>query len=70
LAHLEIEPGEYSYPAIVKTSKGVAISYTWRRERIRSWQIPQAMLNDAVGFMKTAQPALPAPEPAGPIVYR
>jgi len=40
IAHLETEPGEYSYPALVRTSKGVAISYTWRRERIRSWQLP------------------------------
>lgn len=44
IAHVETEPGEYSYPAIVKTSKGVAISYTWRRERVRSWQIPRGAL--------------------------
>jgi len=40
IAHLETGEGEYSYPAIVKTSKGVAISYTWRRERVRCWLIP------------------------------
>ena len=40
LTHLEAEPGEYSYPAIVRTTKGVAITYTWKRERIRCWQIP------------------------------
>lgn len=40
LAHLEAQPGEYSYPAIVRTTSGVAISYTWKRERIRCWQIP------------------------------
>lgn len=40
IAHLETEPGEYSYPAIVRTSKGVAISYTWRRQRVRTWQVP------------------------------
>ncbi len=40
LAAIETEEGEYSYPAIVRTTKGVAVSYTWRRERIRCWQIP------------------------------
>jgi predicted neuraminidase len=40
LAALETEPGEYSYPAIVKTKSGVAVSYTWKRERVRCWQIP------------------------------
>jgi predicted neuraminidase len=40
LAHLETAPGEYSYPAIVRTKSGVAISYTWKRERIRCWQVP------------------------------
>ncbi len=41
LVSLEMEPGmEFSYPAIVQTAKGVAVSYTWKRERIRCWQIP------------------------------
>ena len=40
LAHLENKPGEYSYPAIIGTSKGIAVTYTWKRERIRCWQIP------------------------------
>jgi len=43
IAHLEDDPNkdaEYSYPAIVQTKGGIAISYTWRRERIRCWQIP------------------------------
>lgn len=32
---LETEPGEYSYPAIIATRDGaLAITYTWRRERI------------------------------------
>ena len=39
-AHLETGQGEYSYPAIVRTKDGVAISYTWRRDRVRVWQIP------------------------------
>ena len=34
---LETEPGEYSYPAIVPTTLGMAISYTWRRERMAFW---------------------------------
>ena len=45
VAHLEDEPQkEISYTAIVSTSKGVAISYTWRRQRIRCWQVPLAAL--------------------------
>ncbi len=40
IAHLETAEGEYSYPAIARTEDGVAISYTWRRERVRVWQIP------------------------------
>lgn len=43
---LETEPGEYSYPAIIPTQRGMAITYTWKRERIAFWhgsveQIPQ-----------------------------
>lgn len=70
IAHVETELGEYSYPAIVKTSKGVAISYTWRRQRVRSWQIPMATLDEALWSLKLARPAPTAPEPVGPIVYR
>lgn len=40
IADLETAKGEYSYPAIVRTSAGVAISYTWKRERVRCWRIP------------------------------
>ncbi len=33
---LEIEPGEYSYPAIIATDDGsLHMSYTWKRERIK-----------------------------------
>jgi len=46
LAHLEDQEGEYSYPAIVETSEGVAVSYTWRRERIRCWQIPSRLFKE------------------------
>ncbi len=35
---------EFSYPAIVGTEDGVAISYTWKRERIRTWTIPLTAL--------------------------
>ncbi|MCF6286043.1 MAG: exo-alpha-sialidase [Candidatus Hydrogenedentes bacterium] len=48
IAHLEDDPdksGEYSYPAIVRTKSGIAVCYTWRRERIRCWQIPLAALD-------------------------
>lgn len=34
---LETEPGEYSYPAIIPTAVGMAITYTWKRERIAFW---------------------------------
>jgi predicted neuraminidase len=47
IAHLEDDPdleSEYSYPAIIRTEKGVAISYTWNRERVRCWQIPVSVL--------------------------
>jgi predicted neuraminidase len=43
VAHLESDPdleSEYSYPAIIRTKTGLAVSYTWKRERIRCWQIP------------------------------
>ncbi|HPO17163.1 MAG TPA: exo-alpha-sialidase [Candidatus Hydrogenedentes bacterium] len=43
LAHLENDPNqdsEYSYPTIVRTRQGVAITYTWQRQRVRCWQIP------------------------------
>ena len=47
IAHLENDPNldsEYSYPAIVRTKDGVAISYTWNRQRVRAWQIPLGAL--------------------------
>lgn len=47
LAHLENDcnlDSEYSYPAIIRTDQGVAVSYTWNRERIRVWQIPLSCL--------------------------
>ncbi len=48
VAHFEDDPVEtkfeYSYPAIIRTSDGVAVSYTYRRERVRCWFIPDAAL--------------------------
>ena len=47
LAHLEDDPNlesEYSYPAIVRTDTGVAISYTWNRQRVRCWEVPLGAL--------------------------
>jgi predicted neuraminidase len=33
---LEVEPGEYSYPAVIQSRDGkVHVTYTWRRERIK-----------------------------------
>ena len=34
---LETDAGEYSYPAIISTEVGMAITYTWKRERIAFW---------------------------------
>ena len=43
---LETAEGEYSYPAVIATPRGLAITYTWKRERIAFWhgsveQIPK-----------------------------
>lgn len=40
--HLDIEsgPGEYSYPTVIPTPKGIAVTYTWKRERIAFWKGP------------------------------
>ncbi len=44
-ASLESEKGkEFSYPAIIKTNDGIAISYTWKRKRVRVWNIPMTAL--------------------------
>ncbi|MEW6359287.1 MAG: sialidase family protein [Planctomycetota bacterium] len=34
---LETEPGEYSYPAVIPAPEGMAITYTWKRQRIAFW---------------------------------
>ena len=48
-AHVEddaAEGNEFSYPAIIRTDEGIAVSYTWQRERIRAWHIPMALVDD------------------------
>ena len=44
IVSLAPDPAEFSYPAIVEMEDGIAITYTWRRERIRCWQIPNSAL--------------------------
>jgi len=45
IAHLQDErKGEFSYPTVVETDSGIAVCYTWERERIRCWQIPLSAL--------------------------
>ena len=40
-----MEPGEYSYPAIIETGDGlVHITYTWKRQRVRHVIIDPAKL--------------------------
>lgn len=43
VAHLEDDPklkSEFSYPSIVRTKKGIALCYTWQRQRVRCWEFP------------------------------
>lgn len=47
LDHEPVSGVEFSYPAIVATQDGIAVSYTWHRERIRVWRIPHAVLERA-----------------------
>ena len=36
LGTLEVEPGEFSYPAIIQSTNGqIQISYTWKRKKVR-----------------------------------
>lgn len=41
---IETGPGEYSYPAIVETPDGLAVSYTWNRRRIALARISKASI--------------------------
>jgi len=47
-AHVEDDAtrgNEFSYPAIISTDEGLAISYTWNRQRIRAWHIPMTVID-------------------------
>ena len=37
--NLEMDPGEYSYPAVLSRGRTLYISYTWRRQKMAFWQI-------------------------------
>ena len=39
MMHLELNPGEYSYPAIVSQGNKLYISYTWKRVKIAFWEL-------------------------------
>jgi len=39
LMHLEINPGEYSYPCVLHEGRQLHISYTWNRRKMAYWQI-------------------------------
>ena len=41
---IETDAGEYSYPAIVATSNGVALTWTWNRRRIAFAEIDASAL--------------------------
>ena len=48
--NIETGPGEFSYPAIISTRTGMAITYTWNRKRIAFWhgsieRIPEMTAN-------------------------
>jgi predicted neuraminidase len=48
IVHLEDDAdlrSEFSYPAIVRTAEGVAMTYTYQRERVRCWQVPMTALD-------------------------
>lgn len=39
MMHLELNPGEYSYPAVLSRGNTLYISYTWNREKMAFWEI-------------------------------
>ncbi len=50
LAVLESEPGEYSYPTVIQTRSGdIHGTYTWKRQRIRHYVVPRAVIPRADG---------------------
>ncbi|WP_240418265.1 sialidase family protein [Paenibacillus periandrae] len=34
-----IEPGEYSYPAVIAEGRHIYVTYTWKRERVVCWSL-------------------------------
>ena len=44
LYDLESEPGEFSYPAIIASSEGLTITYTWNRQNIACVQVAKEEL--------------------------
>lgn len=49
-ATLESAPGEYSYPAIIQLEGGdAAVTYTWKRRRIRFAKVPLEALGKTAG---------------------
>ena len=61
---IETEAGEYSYPAIIPTVRGMAICYTWRRERVAFWHgsIEQITMRDMELAMMTKCPIAYTPD--------
>jgi hypothetical protein len=49
---IESGPGEHSYPAMVATSRGVAVVYTWKRERIAFWHGSVEQIMDRAAIEK------------------
>ena len=64
---IETEVGEYSYPAIIPTARGMAICYTWRRERVAFWHgsIEQITMPDTELAMMTKCPVAYTPDGEG-----
>lgn len=45
LAYFEASPGDFSFPSIIRTHNGFAVSYTCDNKRIRCWQVPLKALD-------------------------
>ena len=49
---LEDGAGEFSYPSLLATPRGVAVVYTWKRERIAFWHGSPEQIMDPDALMK------------------
>jgi predicted neuraminidase len=49
---LEDEPDEFSYPSLLATPRGVAVVYTWKRERIAYWHGSTEQIEDHQALRK------------------